>query len=122
MRRYAHSTRIRFVLVGSNAGNCGGVADLPIQGRRTWRTAPRFKFCRRSQKIDNGAVVPVIPHREENVMAIVVALDYNLVRVASQHCASPPALAPVHLIAETDGELAQINLPFEGIELAIPIH
>src|ERR1017187_10479258 len=74
------------------------------------------------QEIDNGAVVPVIPHREEDVMAIVVALDYNLVRVAPQRCASPPALAPVHLIAQTDGKLAQIHLPFEGIEFAIPIH
>src|ERR1017187_8655555 len=55
-------------------------------------------------------------------MAIVVALDYNLVRVAPQHRASPPALAPVHLIAQTDGKLAQIHLPFEGIEFAIPIH
>src|ERR1022692_3316034 len=74
------------------------------------------------QEIDNGAVVPVIPHREENVMAIGVALDYNLVRVAPQHRASPPVLAPVQFIAETDGKLAQIHLPFEGIEFAIPIH
>jgi len=74
------------------------------------------------QEIDNGAVVPVIPHREENVMAMVVALDDDLVRAAPQHRASPPALAPVHLIAQTDGKLAQIYLPFEGIEFAIPIH
>ena len=74
------------------------------------------------QEIDNGAVVPVIPHREENVMAMVVALDDDLVRAAPQHRASPPALAPVHLIAETDGKLAQVNLPFEGIEFAILVH
>jgi hypothetical protein len=36
---------------------------------------------------------------------------------APQHCAPPPALPPVDLIAQTDGELAQINLPLEGIEL-----
>ena len=31
---------------------------------------------------------------------------YDLVGAAPQHCASPPALAPVHRIAETGRELA----------------
>src|SRR5260370_12223788 len=74
------------------------------------------------QKIDEGAVVAVIPHREENIMAIAVALDDDLVGAAPQHRAAPPALAPVHLIAETDGELAQINLPFEDVEFGILVH
>src|SRR5260370_22589892 len=55
-------------------------------------------------------------------MPIAMALDDDLVGVAPQHRASPPTLAPVHLIAETDGKLAQINLPFEGIEFAVLIH
>ena len=54
-------------------------------------------------------------------MAIAIALDDDLVGAAPQHRASPPALAPVDLIAKTDGKLAQINLPFEGIEFAIRI-
>ena len=62
----------------------------------------------------------VISHREENIMAIAVALDHDLVAAAPQHRASPPTLTPVHRIAETDGELAQINLPFEGIESRHP--
>ena len=71
------------------------------------------------QKIDDGAVVAVIPHREENVMAIAIALDDDLVGAAPQHRASPPALAPVDLIAKAHGKLAQINLPFESFEFRI---
>src|ERR1700687_3027907 len=74
------------------------------------------------QEIDDGAAGGGIPHREENIMAVAVALDHDLVRVAPQHRASPPAIATVPFIAETDGTLAQIDLPFEGIEFAIPIH
>jgi hypothetical protein len=58
------------------------------------------------QKIDDRAVVTVIPHREEYIMTIAVALDDDLVAAAPQHRASPPTLAPVQLVAETDGELA----------------
>jgi hypothetical protein len=54
-------------------------------------------------------------------MAVSMAFDHDLVAAAPQHCAPPPALAPVDLIAQTDGKLAQINLPLEGIELDIRI-
>src|SRR5664279_807906 len=74
------------------------------------------------QKIDDRAVVAVIPHREENMMAIAVAFDDDLVVAASQHRASPPTLAPIHLIAETNGELAHINLSFESVEFGILAH
>ena len=52
-------------------------------------------------------------------MTIKIALDDDLVGAAPQHRASPPTLAPVHFIAETDGKLAQINLPLEGFKLHI---
>ena len=55
-------------------------------------------------------------------MAIAIALDDDLVGIAPQHRASTPALAPVDLIAKAHGKLAQINPPFEGIQLAIRIH
>jgi hypothetical protein len=74
------------------------------------------------QEIDEGAMVIVVSHGEEHIVAIPVALDDDLVGAAPQHRAAPPALAPVHLVAQTDGKLAQINPPFEGIELAIRIH
>src|SRR5207302_823003 len=45
-----------------------------------------------------------------------------LVGAAPQHRAAPPALAPVHLVAQTGRKLAQINPPFEGLELAIRVH
>jgi hypothetical protein len=50
-------------------------------------------------------------------MAIATALDDDLVGAAPQHRASPPALAPVDLIAKAHGKLAQIYLPFEGFQL-----
>ena len=71
------------------------------------------------QKIDDRAVVAVIPHREENIVAIALAFDDDFVAAAPQHRTSPPALAPVYLIAQADGELTHINLPFEGIEFVI---
>src|SRR6266508_4328576 len=74
------------------------------------------------REIDNSAIVIVVPHREEHIMAIPVALDDDLVGAAPQHRAAPPTLAPVHLVAQTDGKLAQINPPFEGIELSIRPH
>src|SRR5450755_2850956 len=55
-------------------------------------------------------------------MAIAVAFDDDLVVAAPQHRASPPALRPIHLIAETNGELAHINLPFESLEFGILAH
>ena len=44
------------------------------------------------QKIDDAAVVPVIPHREENIMAVAVALDHDLVRAVPQKRAPSPAI------------------------------
>ena len=73
------------------------------------------------QKVNDGAVVGIVPHREENVMTIAIALDDDLIGAAPQHRAAPPTLAPVDHIAETQCKLAQINLPFEVLELAIPI-
>src|SRR5215467_271167 len=52
-------------------------------------------------------------------MAIAVALDDNLVGVTPEHGASAPTFPPVDLITETHGKLAQIDLPFKGVELPI---
>ena len=57
------------------------------------------------QEINDRAVIAVISHREENIMAVTVALDDDLVAAAPQHRTSPPTLTPVHRIAETDGDL-----------------
>jgi hypothetical protein len=54
-------------------------------------------------------------------MAIAVALDDDLVAAAPQHRTTPPALLPVHLVAETGSKLAQINLTFEGVEFSIRV-
>src|ERR1035438_8440128 len=122
MRRYSLSTRIRSGLVGSHSGNCGGRADRPNPWAEDLAHRAEGQILAPLQKIDEGAVVAVISDREENIMAIAVALDDDLVGAAPQHRASPPALAPVHPIAETDGELAQINLRFENLEFALLVH
>ena len=70
-------------------------------------------------EIDHRAVVVVIPQREENVMAIAIALDDDLVGGTPQHRASPPTLAPIDLIAETLGKLPQIDVSFESLEFTI---
>src|SRR5271165_5508115 len=121
MRRYALSTRIRSGLAGSSLGNCDGADGRPSHGRKICRTAPRLRFWRLCRK---SMTVPLSPSSltEKNVMAIATALDDDLVGAAPQHRASSPALAPVDLIAETDSKLAQINLPFEGVEFAILVH
>jgi hypothetical protein len=74
------------------------------------------------QKIDDAAVVPVIPHREEHIMAVAIAPDHDFVRAVPQNRAPSPAITFVYLIAEAGSELAQIDVPFEGIQLEIFVH
>src|ERR1019366_4761589 len=64
-----------------------------------FQSKPGSMFLAHSRRnVQNESHTPVIPHREENIMAIAVALDDDLVGAAPQHRATPPTLAPVYLI------------------------
>src|SRR6266853_4096583 len=83
---------------------------------------PQTQFLAALQEIDNRAIVPIIPHREVNIMVVAIALDHDLVSAPSHHRAPAPTIAPIHLIAQTGGDLAQINIPLEGLDLPSLIH
>ncbi len=74
------------------------------------------------KEIDDRAIVRIIPYREENIMAVAVALDHDLVGTAPHDRAPAPAIALVDHIAQAGGELAHINVPLEGLQLPIFIH
>src|SRR5580700_3168416 len=61
---------------------------------------------------------PTSPYRIRRA----IALDDDLVGAAAQHGAAPPAFPWVDRIAQAHRELAKIDLPFEGVEFAIPVH
>src|SRR5450432_1957644 len=69
-------------------------------------------FLAAVQEINDRAIVPILPHREVNIMLLAVALDHNLVSTESHHRAPAQAIALVDLIAQAGGELAHFFFPY----------
>src|SRR5262249_19337038 len=111
----AHPVRTGWLQLGKLRCACGPADPRPQH--LTHR--PEIQILAPLEEIDYRAVVVVIPQREEDIMAIAIALNDDLGGATPQHRASPPALAAVDLIAQTDSKMLQIDLPFENLEFAI---
>src|ERR1019366_3270095 len=73
-------------------------------------------------KINDRAVIPVIPDRKINVVAVAIELDNHLVATVPHHSRAAPAFALVEGVALFNRALTQVDFCFEILQLAIPRH
>src|ERR1019366_3996549 len=69
---------------------------------------------------NDRAVIPVVPDRKINVVAVAIELYDHLVPAVPHHSGAAPALALVEGIALFRRVLAQVDLALEVVQLAIP--
>src|ERR1022692_3537747 len=70
-------------------------------------------------EINDRAVIPVVPDRKINVVAVAIELDAPLVPADPHHSGTAPALALVEGIALFRRVLAQVDLALEVVQFAI---
>ena len=73
-------------------------------------------------EINDGAVIPLIPHRKVNIVAVGIELNDNLVSTVAHDGGPAPALPAIERVALSSGVFTQVDLALEVLQLAVPRH
>src|ERR1035438_9351825 len=73
-------------------------------------------------EIDDRAVIPVVPDREIDVVAVTIEFDNHLVTAVPHDRGPAPAFALVEGIALFRRVLAQVDIALEVFQLVVPRH